>query len=229
MERSPIDKLTAWFDDHDDGKFAHPARTHPFRVIGPTPSASTVLYTTKPECVLALAGCETDLAIGLIGRCGLPNEDDVAWLRMLVRDRVVCFLGDADPVDLLVFAWLRSRIDVKYAGVSDFFLSNIGISWNDRVTIPLSDSESGALALLADLCPDFQILLGSQCPALLDRGRKLEIEAATIHPENRCTDADECNHKDAMTNLGTVLPVKPFSHALNALEKGLEKWFQENE
>ncbi len=182
MEHSSIDKIAAWFNDHDDGEFAHPARTHPFRVIGPTPSATTVLYTTKPGCVLALAGCETALATGLIGRYGLPSEDDVAWLRVLAGDRVVCFLGDADPVDLLVFAWLRSRIGAKHAGVSDLLLSNIGVSWDDRVTIPLSDSESGALTLLADVCPDFQTLLGSQCAALLDRGRKLEIEAVTIHP-----------------------------------------------
>ena len=182
MTHTPIDKIAAWFNDHDDGDFARPSRTHPFKVIGPTPSTQTILYMTKPQCLLVPEDYETDLATGLIGRYGLPNEDDVAWLRLLVGDRMVCFLGDADPVDLLVFAWLRSRIDVKYTGVSDLLLSNIGVSWNDRVTIPLSESETGALVLLAEVCPDYRLLLGLQCAALLDRGRKLELEAVTVYP-----------------------------------------------
>lgn len=182
MTHTPIDKITAWFNDHDDGEFARPSRTHPFKVIGPTPSTQTILYTTKPQCILVPEDYETELATGLIGRYGLPNEDDVAWLRVLAENRVVCFVGDADPVDLLVFTWLRSRINAKYAGVSDLLLTNIGVSWNDRVTIPLSESESEALALLADLCPDFRLLLGPQSAALFDRGRKLELEAVTIFP-----------------------------------------------
>ena len=182
MTHTPIDKIAAWFNDHDDGDFARPSRTHPFKVIGPTPSTQTILYMTKPQCLLVPEDYETDLATGLIGRYGLPNEDDVAWLRLLVGDRIVCFLGDADPVDLLVFAWLRSRIVAKYAGISDLLLANIGVSWNDRMTIPLSESESAALALVAEFCPDFRLLLGPQCADLLDRGRKLELEAATVYP-----------------------------------------------
>ena len=72
---------------------------------------------------------------------------------------------------------------MKFAGISDMLLSNIGVSWDDRVTIRLSESESEALALLAELCPDLRLLLGPQCAALLDRGRKLELEAVTIYPK----------------------------------------------
>ena len=99
---NPIDKITAWFNEQDDGEFACPARTHPFQVIGPTPSTQAILYTTKAQCVLALKDCETALATGMIGRYGLPNEEDVAWLRVLAGERTVYFLGDGDPVDLLI-------------------------------------------------------------------------------------------------------------------------------
>jgi hypothetical protein len=79
MPDTPINTITAWFSDHDDGEFARPERSHPFKIIGPAASARTVLYTTKPQCVLALDDCDTAFSVtGLIGRYGLPNEDDIA-------------------------------------------------------------------------------------------------------------------------------------------------------
>jgi len=174
------DRIAKWFAEHNDGEFARPARTHPYTVIVPAPSTRTVLYTTKPQCVLyPLARCDTTLPIAMVGRYGLPNEEDVAWLRGLAGDRVVCFLGDADPADLLVFTWLRSQMAVTYAGVNDSLMSKIGVRWTDGVSVPLADSESAALPLLAELCPNFRALLGAQCAGLLDRGRKLEVEGVT--------------------------------------------------
>ena len=105
VEHLPIDRITALFNDHDgDGEFTCPARTNPFQVVFPTPSAKTILYSTKPLCVLALEDCETVLATGLIGRYGLPTEDNFSFGYVhCTGDRVVYFLGDADPVDLLIF------------------------------------------------------------------------------------------------------------------------------
>lgn len=62
----------------------------------------------------------------MIGRYGLPNQDDVHWLSALVGSRGLLFLGDMDPVDLMIFAWLRGhlrRSHIEYLGVSDAFLS----------------------------------------------------------------------------------------------------------
>ena len=58
-------------------------------------------------------------------------------------------------------------------------MSKIGASWDDRVTILLSEAESEALPLLARAFPDFRQVLGPRLSALLERGRKLELEAVT--------------------------------------------------
>jgi hypothetical protein len=71
---------------------------------------------------------------------------------------------------------------VRYAGISDGLLAKTGVAWDERVSVPLSESESAALPLLAEVCPDFRRLLGRQCAALWDRGRKIELEAVTIYP-----------------------------------------------
>jgi hypothetical protein len=176
------DKIMSWFIEHEDGQFVRPPRTRPFHIVGPKSSLQPILYTTKPQCLLTPKDSETEYATGLIGRYGLPQEDDVAWLQTFIGDRAVFFVGDADPVDLLVFVWLRSRINVKYAGVNDLLLATIGLSWNDRVTIPMSESEAAAMVLLAEVCSDFRLLLGPQCAGLLDRGQKLELEALTVYP-----------------------------------------------
>jgi hypothetical protein len=46
----------------------------------------------------------------------------------------------------------------------------------DFMTIPLADDERAAISLLENLCPDYRAIVGPQCAALLDRGRKTEIE-----------------------------------------------------
>ena len=79
-----------------------------------------MLYTTKPPCVLHALEQGADVAsIQVVGRPGLPNEDDARWLQALAADREILFLGDSDPADLLIFAWLRSQLPMKHVGVSD--------------------------------------------------------------------------------------------------------------
>jgi len=45
------------------------------------------------------------------------------------------------------------------------------------MTIPLADDERAAISLLENLCSDYRAIVGPQSAALLDRGRKIEIEA----------------------------------------------------
>ena len=46
--------------------------------------------------------------------------------------------------------------------------------------IPMSDAEKSAVAVLPTSCPEFRVLLGPQCSALLDHGLKIELEGATL-------------------------------------------------
>jgi hypothetical protein len=141
------------------------------------------LYTTKPARVLhALEQTTGEAAIQVIGRLGLPNEDDVRWLKHLVGDREVLFLGDSDPADLLIFAWLRWQMPVKYGGVSDRLALALDVQIQDTPAIPFADSEREAVSLLGEVCPDYRELVGPKCAALLDQGRKIEVEAVILTP-----------------------------------------------
>jgi hypothetical protein len=116
-------------------------------------------------------------SIQVIGRAGLPNEDDAEWLRTLAGDRIVLFMGDADPADLLIFVWLRSQMPISHVGVSDLLAQKLGVRLRDSLSIALADDEKTALSLLANLCPEYRALVGPHCEAFLDQGRKIEIEA----------------------------------------------------
>jgi hypothetical protein len=142
-----------------------------------------VLYTTKPACVWhALEQTTGGALIQLVGRPGLPNEDEVPWLRRLAGDRHVLFLGDSDPADLLIFAWLRWQMPIKYGGVSDRLVLALDVQIQDTPAIPFADSEREAVSMLGEVCPDYRELVGPKCAALLDQGRKIEVEAVILTP-----------------------------------------------
>ena len=171
-------KIATWFGEHEDGEFLRLPTTHPYAGTIPSPDARCILYTTKPPCVLhALEQCADVASIQVVGRPGLPNEDDARWLQALAGDREILFLGDCDPADLLVFAWLRSQIPLTHVGVSDSLVRSLSVHVEDNMTIPLADSEREAAFLLTDVWPDYRQVVGSQCAGLLERGRKLEVEA----------------------------------------------------
>ncbi|MEN6497891.1 MAG: hypothetical protein ABFD16_26635 [Thermoguttaceae bacterium] len=100
------------------------------------------------------------------------------------------FLGDADPADLLVFAWLRSQMPLSYAGVSDSLVEKLGVQVEDSLTIPLTNAERAAVSLLMEACLDCRAAVGQQCATLLDQGRKIEIEAV-LHSASRRTTLGE--------------------------------------
>jgi len=90
------------------------------------------------------------------------------------------FLGDMDPVDLMIFAWLRERMApkmIKHLGVSDAYLEQLGISVPESYAIAMKGSERQAVPVLENVFLDFRETIGPNSARLLDRGRKFEIEA----------------------------------------------------
>jgi len=193
-------EISNWFVEHDAGDFVQLPVTHPYSVTVPSAATRCVLYTTKPASVLHALEQRGGLAsMQVVGRAGLPDENDAQWLRTIAGDRVVVFLGDADPVDLLIFVWLRSQMPVSYVGVNDRLIQKLGVRVEDFMTISLADDEKAAISLLASLCPDYRTVVGPQCAALLDRGRKIEIEAVVNFAPGSVSLEDAINQQRSST------------------------------
>jgi hypothetical protein len=181
------DPIRQWFIDHEDEEFANPPRCDAYSVILPERTSPYVVYTTKPGALRQLlALCPNDSTAGVIGRYGLPGDGDEAWLESLANGRQCLFIGDADPPDLLVFAWLRARMAISFRGLNDWLLGRCGVTVADRITIPHSRAETAAMPLLREQVPDHSELIGPGCSAVLDSGRKVELESlfsfATVDP-----------------------------------------------
>ena len=170
-----------WFTTHDDGEFASGTRAHPYSVVPPATDAGRIVFTTKPSTVLAAIG-QGKVAdeSGVIGRYGLPSRTDLDWISGMIARREFLFLGDMDPVDLMVFAWLRSGLSPKqvtFAGINDALLEAAGLSSTTTILIPLAPSEQQALTILRDVLPDLGDTVGVNCVRMLEQGRKIELEA----------------------------------------------------
>jgi hypothetical protein len=171
-----------WFADHDaDGEFVCHVRAVPYSVIGPAPVAGSLVFATKPTLVSVAIHVEGSAAgLSLVGRYGLPREADLNWIIPMIGTRELLFLGDMDPPDLMVFAWLRDRLrpkQVRFLGVNDQFLDVSGISAPESFAIPLAGSERRSLAVLPEVLPDFREIVGPHCAQMLESEYKIEIEA----------------------------------------------------
>lgn len=192
-------QIREWFATHEDGDggfFACPSGS-PFSVVPPKPDTQTIVYCTKTHCLSRLVhdlGGKQSFAAMMRG--GLPSDDDVDWLRSQTASRRLLYLGDADPADLLTFAWLRECLPIQYAGLSDALLVRCGVELRDNLTIPLTESEIAAMPLVTKCLGDLQSLLGAWCSGLLSSGRKIELEAllsfATRTPSEVETALLEC-------------------------------------
>ena len=171
--------IESWFHQQDDGGIVVTSRNVSPAVSGDLEHARTIVYTTKPHCLRHIQGIsELSQPVASIGRYGLPGDGE---LKLLRGSTVPCrrlFLGDADPPDLLVFAWLREHVPITWHGVSDDFLDRNVQRNREDIQIPLSPTESSALPLLPAVCPDYRALLGEYCASLLDRHLKIELEGA---------------------------------------------------
>jgi len=188
MEHESAKRIEQWFAQHDgDGEFACARRSHPYSVIGPPVDGGQIILTTKPSLVSTAidSGKAFSAEFGMVGRYGLPDEADLPWICQLAGTRELLFLGDMDPVDLLVFAWLRARLhprEIKHLGVNDGFLMELGIRPAEPRLIPCSVSERESLDFLQEVVPQIREMVGDDCNRVLERGEKIELEAI-IHTD----------------------------------------------
>lgn len=179
-------QIRAWFQEHDgDGEFVSGMRACPYSVIGPARGTGCIIFTTKPDVVSAAIDPRDTLGnVAMVGRYGLPDDRDLNWMGTLVGSRTVTFLGDLDPVDLMVFAWLRAALPRKrvvYGGISDGLFKGLKARLPVALSIPASPSEQESLHLLNQVLPDIRKTVGVQCANLLRVGKKIEVEALTGH------------------------------------------------
>ena len=146
----------------------------------------TVIYTTKVHCLdHHLHALDVAHPVMIVGRYGLPVSPDLIHLDALPVGTRCYFLGDADPPDILAFAWLREHAAIGWLGVNDKLLNQSPASDRALLEIAMSEAEKQTMRMLPDLCPDFRDLLGPYCSKTLDRGFKIELEAAMINLGSR--------------------------------------------
>ena len=149
-----------------------------YAVVFPSARSRAFIYTTKAHAASQLlASADHEIPVGLIGRYGLPRDEDVSGIARIIRGYPVYFLNDCDPFDLLVFAWLREQLPIRFLGTSDAVVSALGVEVTEWITIALPDEEQRAMSLVREVWPDFAKCVGVDCARLLDSNRKLELEA----------------------------------------------------
>lgn len=171
-------EIRDYFERTDGGDFFVAGRNQPFSVLPPRSDTDTVLFFSKTTPYARL--CQTlgdELRYAAVARGCLPFEEEVDWMRQFVGERRFLFLGDADPVDLLMFAWLQQRLPIEHAGLTDELLRATGTPFEDHLTIKLNQQEINALPLVERFLSDLTGLIGPWCAGLLSTGRKVEVEA----------------------------------------------------
>jgi hypothetical protein len=189
MTADLLTDIRRWFANLQDGEFVAYDPQVPYEWIAPADDG-LILYAAKPQVVRQVFDrFPWESGMGMVGRYGLPDERDVSNLRRLVGTAPVVFLGDLDPPDLLIYAWLHAQLPtIHYFGVSDRLLAARGMSIDPQITIRLSPTEQRAMqtfpAIFADLGPQ----VGPQCAKLLQGGYKLETEGAFCELDAKWTD-----------------------------------------
>ncbi len=174
-----VESIEDWFRCHDDGQFSANTKRVRSTRIGNCELAATIIYTTKHLYLSRVKGIESlPQPIATIGRYGLPINDDLWFVRGSTKLSTRIFIGDADPPDILVFAWLREHFPIEWHGVNDEFLKHHGNRDRDSITIRMSQNELASIPNLKRLCPDFRDLLGEYGSSLVDGGFKIELEGA---------------------------------------------------
>jgi len=166
-------------DEDDGGNLLAPTVEYPYQLINVRKEARKIVYSTKPRSAFRVF--EKQIAAGhlaLLGRYGLPDKQDVDGILQVINGRECVFIGDADPQDVLVFAWLRTHVHLNWIGVSDVFLELMRTCLTNDITIELSRVEREVARQVPLFCPDFKDFLGPNCGALFDAGKKLELEGA---------------------------------------------------
>lgn len=182
VENDVTRMILSWFREHDgDGEFLIGANSTPYIVVGSPSIGRRTIYTTKPAVISSLFNeKEPFVDFGVIGRYGLPNESDLPWMRRLIGAGALMFLGDMDPVDLMIFVWLKASlpdVHIVYLGASDEFLRAVRVRLPAASRCsPCSPSERKALAVLNKVLPELTDTVGPRCTKLLERGYKVELD-----------------------------------------------------
>jgi hypothetical protein len=121
----------------------------------------------------------------IVGRYDLPASMDLICLDSLPMDARCHFVGDADPTDVLSFAWLREHVPTGWLGVNNNLLNDGRVLNGASLEIAMSDAEKQSMNVLRDLCPDFRNRLGPYCSGSLDRGFEIELEATLTDRRDR--------------------------------------------
>lgn len=174
--------IEEWFSNHDnDGDFVFEPLESSYTLICPPSEDAPFVYATKPSIVAAAIRHPASRAeLGLVGRYGLISDSDAAWIRDVTSQRSLVFVGDMDPGDLMIYASLRLRLPpkkVRHLGVNDALLDSLQLDLPLSYKMTLSDSERDSLGLLREVFPDLSAVVGVNCAALLELGRKIELEA----------------------------------------------------
>ena len=179
MNATLLNEIPAWFSNLQDGEFVAFDSTFPYEFIAPTSDDGLVLYCTKPRSVLRALNPIMAAGMGMIGRPGPPELRDMAFLRGLMRRFPIVFLGDLDPPDLLIYAWMRSQLpDLRYFGIGDRLFEAAATTPNETILISLSSSERDATKTFPGVFDKMEGVVGPTCAEILKRGRKVEIEGA---------------------------------------------------
>ncbi len=169
--------IEKWFGDQED-EFVNYGSDFLSHKHSGVATAEILVYTTKYHALTRVANKLFGTDVAILGRPGLPRLEDLQTIDA-TTSRLV-FLGDADPPDLLAFAWLRAHTSIEFLGVNDPFLQNYFTGSLDWIHIALSESERASRAFLAQIMPDYSTLLGPYCSTLLANGFKIELEGATM-------------------------------------------------
>ncbi|HEX3602354.1 MAG TPA: hypothetical protein VHU84_19525, partial [Lacipirellulaceae bacterium] len=125
-----VAKIEKWFSgETEDGDF-YRDRLIRYEIISPGPACDQIFYCTKRS--VAFESIDDDpggFRPGIIARGGLPCEEDIAWLGSFTEGRQLQFVGDLDPADLMIYAWLRLKllpIQVIHHAINDRFITDHG-------------------------------------------------------------------------------------------------------
>ena len=194
MESEIAKTVEGWFRDHiGDGEFVFEDRPSVYSIIEPSRSPGKLVFTTKPAPIAAaIHGLGVRSCIGMIARYGLPSDRDIRLIHRVAEKHEFLFLGDMDPTDLMIFASLRVRLHPKqvlYLGVNDSYLDCLGVFLPESFITSFAPSESKSLPMLKRILPDLHEIVGDGCHKLLDRGKKIELEAVVSAALDACSDS----------------------------------------